>query len=66
MQTPNAVMFPASEIAKYKEQLIAAMKEKGATQEDFDSFDDDLLHDMIITAMFNKQKPEEVAWALLQ
>ena len=55
-----------SDIAKYKEQLIAAMKEQGATKEDFEAFDDELLQDMVITAMFNKQKPEDVAWALLQ
>lgn len=66
MQIPNNVNFPASDIAKYKERLIASMKEQGATKDDFDAFDDELLQDMIITAMFNKQKPEDVAWALLQ
>ena len=66
MSLPNNVNFPASDIAKYKEQLIAAMKEQGATKEDFEAFDDELLQDMVITAMFNKQKPEDVAWALLQ
>lgn len=62
----NNANFSVEEIEKYKKTLVDAMKKEGATQEDFDMLPDDLFHDIIITAMANKQNPNEVAWALLR
>ena len=53
-------------VEKYKQQLIAAMHEEGATPEDFEMFTDDLFHDIVLSAMSNHRSPKEVAWALLQ
>ena len=54
------------EIQDFKNKLLAAMKNEGATEEDFSMFDDDLYRDIIITAINCKRTPEDVAWALLQ
>jgi hypothetical protein len=54
------------EIQDFKNKLLEAMKNEGATEEDFSMFDDDLYRDIIITAINCKRAPEDVAWALLQ
>lgn len=54
------------EIQTFKNKLLEAMKNEGATDEDFAMFDDDLYRDIIITAINCKRTPEDVAWALLQ
>ena len=54
------------EIQEFKTKLLVAMKNEGATKEDFEMFDDNLYRDIIISAINCKRTPEDVAWALLQ
>ena len=67
MRLPNKdKVFTAVEIEKYKNQLIEEMKKQGATQEDFQLFEEDLFHDIVVTALYNNRDPSDVAWAILQ
>lgn len=66
MQLPVNINVNKKDVEAFKGEVIKEMKAMGATKEDFDMFPDDLLNDIIVTAMVNKQTPHDVAWAALQ
>lgn len=67
MQLPKQPNFSRQDIEAFKSEVLQLMKDMGATEDDFAMFNEDgLLTDIVITAMVNKQKPKDVAWAVLQ
>lgn len=66
MQLPTNVNVNKKDVEAFKAEVIKEMKSMGATKEDFEMFPDDLLNDIVATAIVNKQSPHDVAWAVLQ
>jgi hypothetical protein len=59
--------YQKTEMEEFKKQMLEEMRKMGATQDDFEMFaDEELLNDIVMTAMLNKQEPKDVAWAVMQ
>lgn len=57
-----SVEICSSQFNKYKESLILAMKEMGATEDELELLCDEI----IFNSIRNNRKAEDVAWAILQ
>ncbi len=60
-KTPS-VEICSSQFNEYKESLILAMKEMGATEDELELLCDEI----IFNSIRNNRKVEDVAWAILQ